>query len=319
MRNTSRGVDCGAGRGLGSWSRSRRGGWCAARSDGRRALGRPSNRGLLPRPVCRRAQFCARCRWILFSLTTRVEENQGSRSESFVVPTDAAHPPAGCSTRRGRDRCGVGGQRAARYTSSARGRSIPPIRRRRREEPRAGRGGGRGGRGGGRGGPGAEGGAGRDAESRWTLDHRAARRAAPAAGGAGAHGLRAASRRSFPRRDVRLDGVPARRSGVSRAELTDRPAQQVTLQSLRGGDRAEHAHRSRRPSHGRRLASGRQLRRVPRRHDLARRAEGPSAPTSGSPRSTAPHAAHRRRLRPLDLDFSPDGKYCPTRGRSART
>ena len=37
-------------------------------------------------------QFSPDSRWILFSLTTRVEENQGSRSESYVVSTDAAAP-----------------------------------------------------------------------------------------------------------------------------------------------------------------------------------------------------------------------------------
>ena len=38
-------------------------------------------------------QFSPDSRWILFTVTTRVEENQGSRSESYVVGTDGAALP----------------------------------------------------------------------------------------------------------------------------------------------------------------------------------------------------------------------------------
>ena len=39
-------------------------------------------------------QFSPDARWILFSVTTRVEENQTTRSEAYFVPTDGSAPPS---------------------------------------------------------------------------------------------------------------------------------------------------------------------------------------------------------------------------------
>ena len=188
-------------------------------------------------------QFSPDSRWILFSLTTRVEENQGSRSESYVVPTDAA-APARRLQHEGRDVTGASWTPAGRlrYTVEQQAWTIDPANPGVAPEKTdaagaGGRGGGRGGggRGGGgrAGGPGAaEGGAGGGTASpdgRWTIVLRDVARPQPAA-----PALTDFDKRHEDRfRGVTFDWMEFQRDGQAfpAPNMTNRPGQQVVLQA----------------------------------------------------------------------------------------
>jgi dipeptidyl aminopeptidase/acylaminoacyl peptidase len=187
-------------------------------------------------------QFSPDSRWILFSVTTRVEENQGSRSESYVVPTDAS-AQARRLQHEGKDVTGASWMPNGRlrYTVEAQAWTIDPANVSAAPEKadasagggRGGAGRGGGGRGGRAGGAGAPDGAASPGtpspDGRWTIALRDVSRPQPAA-----PALTDFEKRHEDRfRGVTFDWMEFQRDGQAfpAPNLTNRPGQQVVLQS----------------------------------------------------------------------------------------
>ena len=203
-------------------------------------------------------QFSPDSRWILFSATTRVEENQGSRSESYVVPVDGSAQPRRVQ-HDGKDVTGASwtANGRLRYTVDQQPWTIDPANPAEapaRADGSAGPGGrGGGGRGGGGRGGGGAGAAGAPAgtaspDGRWSIVLRD--RAVDGRGAAHTHRLREAPRRALQGRDFRLDGISARRPAVPGSQSVRAARSEPGPRRFQWRHRAAaHAARSRRAAH----------------------------------------------------------------------
>jgi dipeptidyl aminopeptidase/acylaminoacyl peptidase len=189
-------------------------------------------------------QFSPDSRWILFSLSTRVEEGQTTRSESYVVGTDGSAAP-GKVQHEGANVTSASWtpENRLRYTAAGGAWSIDPANPSaapvRVEGPPAGgggaggRGGGGGGRGGGRGGRGGDAGGTPSPDGRFTVvlrDKQEQRPAPPT--------LTDFEKRHEERfKGVTFDWMEFQRDGqpFPAPNPNLRPAQQMVLQPADGG------------------------------------------------------------------------------------
>jgi dipeptidyl aminopeptidase/acylaminoacyl peptidase len=183
-------------------------------------------------------QMAPNGQWVLFTVTTRIEENNGNRSESYVVPADASAKQRKI-VHDGKDVTGAGWtpESRIRYTANQQAFTIDPatpmaVPAAAAAAAAAG-GGGRGGRG--AGGAGAGGASGTvSPDGRWTIQLRDKAQTRPAA----------ATLTDFERRHeerfkgVQFDWMEFQRDGqpFPAPNMTARPAQQIVLVPPDGGD-----------------------------------------------------------------------------------
>ena len=136
---------------------------------------------------------------------------------------------------------------------------------------------------------------GEGAKPRWPVDGRDRRQAAGAARPGQRDRLRTTARRAVQGSHVRLEGLPARRPAVPRAEPPD-PAGGAGRPRAGRRRRSQGAGRPRPASHRPLVASGRQAARLRRRSRLARRTEIRKPRSLDGHHRRAGHAADRRRV-----------------------